>query len=350
MFGAGIWLWENGLRALDAIGAFEQTVARTRRITAWERRDEKHRLLLRAEFTDRDRLYIPPRAHLYDALLDAAGKAGVVIETSSTVVAASPGGELELEDGKRLKADLVVSADGHRSPVRESLGLTRRFRLRNEGCTRLLVPRLPGETSTVSIEWWSGHRRLLYCPASDETIYVCLALKADDERGRAVPVDKSSWLESFPHLEDVVGRIGSEGRWDILSEVVCTAWSSGRVCVVGDAAHAQPPNLGQGANLAFANAVALAATLDETSDVAAALRLWERRERPVTDHTQRWSNVYGAVCEHWPGWLSDVRSLVVWASGRSRWLDGKLSRAARHVPAVAGGVSSAPAPTVGRSI
>lgn len=332
MFGAGIWLWENGLRALEAIGAFEQTVARTRRINAWERRDEKHRLLLRAEFSDSDRLYIPPRAHLYDALLGVAANAGVEIETSSSIVAATAAGEIEREDGKRYRADLIVGADGHRSLVRESLALTRSFRLKKEGCTRLLISRAPGETSTVSVEWWSGHRRLLICPASDDTIYVCLALRLDDERGRAVPVDKDTWLQSFPHLGDVIERIGAEGRWDVLSEVVCSSWSTGRAAVIGDAAHAQPPNLGQGANLAFANSVALAAALDEARTVEDGLREWEQRQRPITDHTQRWSNLYGAVCERWPSWLSDVRSFVVWSTGRSRWLDSKLSRAARHVP------------------
>jgi 2-polyprenyl-6-methoxyphenol hydroxylase-like FAD-dependent oxidoreductase len=332
MFGAGIWLWENGLRALEAIGALEQTVARTRRITAWERRDEKHRLLLRAEFDDGDRLYIPPRAHLYDALLNVAARAGVEIETSSAIVRATADGEIERRDSKRFRADLVVGADGHRSQVRESLGLTKRFRLKNEGCTRLLIPRRRDEKTTVSVEWWSGHRRLLFCPSSDETIYVCLALRIDDTRGRAIPVNKHSWLESFPHLEDVIERIGTEARWDVLSEVVCTAWSQGRAAVVGDAGHAQPPNLGQGANLAFANSLALAAALEQAETIEGGLRMWEARQRPITDHTQRWSNLYGAVCEHWPSWLADVRSLTVWATGRSRWLDGKLSRAARHVP------------------
>lgn len=332
MFGAGIWLWENGLRALEAIGALDQTIARTRRITAWERRDEKHRLLLRAEFSDADRLYIPPRAHLYDALLNVAARSGVEIETSSTIARATAAGQIQRADGKWFAADLVIGADGHRSRVRESLGLTERFRLKREGCTRLLIPRRADEASTVSVEWWSGHRRLLVCPASDETIYICLALRVDDERGRRVPVERSSWLDSFPHLEDVIRRIGTEARWDVLSEVVCATWSRGRAAVVGDAAHAQPPNLGQGANLAFANSVALAAVLDRIPTVEQGLQVWESRERPITDHTQRWSNLYGAVCEHWPPWLSDVRSFVVWATGRSRWLDQKLSRAARHVP------------------
>jgi 2-polyprenyl-6-methoxyphenol hydroxylase-like FAD-dependent oxidoreductase len=332
MFGAGIWLWENGLRVLDAIGAFEATIERVPKITDWERVDEKGRVLLRAEFNASDRLYIPPRAQLYEALIEAARAAGVTIETSSTVVSATPEGEIVTASGSRLSADLVVAADGHRSTVRESLGLTRRFQLKNEGCTRLLLPRSADDHPTRSTEYWNGHRRLLYCPSSEESIYVCLALPVTDTRGRCVPVDHKTWIESFPMLSNIIERIGEEGRWDVLSYVSCTSWSSGRVAIVGDAAHAQPPNLGQGANISFANVLGLAVALEEQADVIAALSTWEARERPLTDHTQRWSNIYGAVVEHWPAPLNDLRSLAVATVGRSRWLDRRLSKAARHPP------------------
>ena len=49
--------------------------------------------------------------------------------------------------------------------------------------------------------------------------------------------------------------------------VTCRAWSRGRAAVVGDAAHAQPPNLGQGANLTFQNTLALADYLDRDRDI-----------------------------------------------------------------------------------
>jgi 2-polyprenyl-6-methoxyphenol hydroxylase-like FAD-dependent oxidoreductase len=332
MFGAGIWLWENGLRVLETIGALEETIAHTRKVDVWERVDERGRVILRAEFNTRDRLFIPPREHLYEALIRVAQEAGVTIETSSTIESATPEGEIVRVDGSRFRADLVVAADGHRSVVRESLGLTDVFRLKKEGCTRLLLPRAEGDHPTTSTEYWNRHRRLLYCPSSEDTIYVCLALPVADERGRAVPVDHETWIESFPKLANIIERIGDEGRWDVLSHVSCTAWSSGRVAIVGDAAHAQPPNLGQGANIAFANVLGLAVALDQRPDVPSALALWEERERPLTDHTQRWSNIYGAIVEHWPARLSRLRSLAVLATARSRWLDERLSRAARHPP------------------
>ena len=332
MFGAGIWLWENGLRVLDTIGALEKTLERSDQLSRWEIRDDRNRLLISRDFASDDRLFIPPRQLLYDALLDVAGEEGVEITTSSTAVSATAEGTLELQDGNVVRADLIVAADGHRSRIRESLGLTGRAFYKQEGCTRLLIPREPGDPSTVATEYWRGHRRLLYCPSSDEVNYVCLVLRTSDEQGKAIPIDKQTWVESFPHLERYIRRFGTEGRWDVLSHVDCKSWSRGRVAIIGDAAHAQPPNLGQGANLAFANALAMAVALADGSDIPAALRTWEERERPLTDHTQKWTNIYGRIAEHWPARLHDVRSAMVWGTGRSEWLARQLNRAANSSP------------------
>src|SRR5580693_2531469 len=97
MFGAGIWLWENGLRSLEAIGALDVAVARAQVIKEWRIADSRGRTLFSRPMTSDDRLLLPPRADLYEALIQRAEKLGVDIVTSSTVIAASPDGTLELE-------------------------------------------------------------------------------------------------------------------------------------------------------------------------------------------------------------------------------------------------------------
>ncbi|WP_158009882.1 FAD-dependent oxidoreductase [Carbonactinospora thermoautotrophica] len=332
MFGAGIWLWENGLRSLRLIGAEEQAVRNAKRIKQWAVVDEHGDEMFRRAFTDDDKMVLPLRADLYQALIDAALAAGVEIVTSSTAVAADPEGALILDDGSRLRADLVVAADGAFSKVRDSLMLTDKVSYLREGYIRLLVPQQPGDEDAVITESWHGTRRFLYCPCSDEFHYVALSCLVDDRTGRGVPVDKESWAASFPAFSDIIARIGEDGRWDRGMTVRCRSWSEGKVVLVGDAAHAQAPNLGQGANMTFTNAVSLAAAVSGANDIPAALRAWEQRERPLTDHVQRWSHGYGWLVSMWPEHLAEVRTKFLQFATSIPWVDAQLNRAARHIP------------------
>ncbi len=106
------------------------------------------------------------------------------------------------------------------------------------------------------------------------------------------------------------------------------AWSRGRVAVLGDAAHAMPPNLGQGGGCAMMGALALAVHLDGARDVAAGLSAWEAAERPLIEHTQRWSRLYSGVT----GLPSGLRKAVFRAIDRVPWLRAQHMRAANHVP------------------
>lgn len=332
MFGAGIWLWENGLRSLAALGVEEQATRRARRIETLVAKDQHGRQLMHRIFGEKDRMVLPPRADLYDALIARAEALDVEIRTNSQAVAARAEGELELDGGKTLQADLVVAADGVFSRVRESLLLTRRVDYLDEGYTRLLIPRRDEDPPTEITEYWSGSRRLLYDPCTDDLNYVCLCCNVDDERGRQVPVDKDSWLESFPDLAGIIERIDEVGRWDRAMRVTCRNWSRGYVAVVGDAAHGQPPNLGQGANLTFQNALSLAEYLDQSDVIPAALETWEREERPLTDHVQKWTDLYGRVASAWPDRWARRRSQFLEAATRVPWVDRQLNRAARHIP------------------
>lgn len=327
MFGAGIWLWENGLRALEAIDVLDAATHRGQRMTAWEIRDHRGRLLRRRETYPFDRLIVPPRADVYEALIAAARDAGVEIVTGSKAVRAYRDGSLEFADGRTERASLVVAADGIRSLTRESLNLTHNFRDLGNGAIRLLIPRLDGEIEDISSENWSHSRGLLYNPCSDEHIYICMVCSQADVEGRQVPVNVESWVRSHPRFESVLRRIETQGRWDNFATVEAKRWSTGRVAIVGDAAHGQPPWLGQAANLAFANCLALAEFVSGISDVERSLNTWERVCRPVTDHTERWTNAYGRIVDLWPPGLEDVRSLAVKAFVNAPLVERMLNRA-----------------------
>jgi 2-polyprenyl-6-methoxyphenol hydroxylase-like FAD-dependent oxidoreductase len=329
--GAGIYIYENGLRVLEAVGAYAAAVKGAPVAHTREVRDERNRTISVHRWGG-SRVFSIVRQTVINALADAATRAGAEIVLNSSATGASPEGELNLADGRRLKADLVVGADGSNSRVRDALGLLGRRKYLVDGCTRLLIDKTAEERRSgdgaTTVEYWSGSRRVLYTPCSETDIYLALTMLDRDEVAKTVPVDKDAWKRWFPHLEALIDRIGDEGRYDRFDLIRLKRWSAGRVAVVGDAAHALPPNIGQGGGCAMMNALSLAVYLDRERDVPAALAEWERSERPITEHTQRISYLLG-VPTTWPPVL---RTLTLSLAGRSKWLVRQRTRTALHRP------------------
>ena len=123
-----------------------------------------------------------------------------------------------------------------------------------------------------TIEYWSGTRRVLYTPCSETDIYIALTMLDSDTAAKAVPVRKDEWKRAFPHLEILIDRIGDQGRYDRFDMIKLKRWSAGRVALIGDAAHALPPNIGQGGGCAMMNALSLAVYLEREDDIGVGAR------------------------------------------------------------------------------
>jgi 2-polyprenyl-6-methoxyphenol hydroxylase-like FAD-dependent oxidoreductase len=326
--GAGIFMWENGLRVLEAIDAFNEATAGGELDEYWEIRDERQRLLQSGWMMGGTRLYTILRSTLHQALAQAAIRAGAEIVLSSRVARATADGDLVLKNGEQRKADLIIGADGVNSVVRDSLGLLVKVVDLEDGCGRYLIERQETDPVRKSLEYWQGGRRVGVVPVSPDKVYIYLCCPAADVDGKRSPVNHASWIESFPALRKYIERVTDNGRWASFSDVTCKAWSRGRVALIGDAAHAMSPNLGQGACVAMQTAYALSRALGDTSDIPATLIRWEQQLRPVVDATQRFSRFYGRVGTSWPKPLLDLRSALVWSIGQSKSLQRRINAAA----------------------
>ena len=293
-FGAGIFIWENGLRVLKAIGAYDDVVAGSHDGEVYEVRD-RDSVVAETPFDIGmgSRMLTMTRQTLYAAILAVAERRDIEILTRSEVVGAEPGGVLLTADGARHAADLVVGADGVHSRVRDSLGLQKERHTGTLGLLRVLAPRCldalgPGSWDRVIDFWNLPHRslRILYVPCNADDLYLAMMAPVEDKEATAVPVRTDIWVPAFPRLEPAIRQVSAEGRYDAYETGKLTSWSSGRVAIVGDSAHAMVPSLGQGAGLAMANALGLAVALDEAPDIPDALARWERRERALTEYTQ----------------------------------------------------------------
>ena len=321
-FGAGIFIWDNGLRVLNAIGAYPDVRRGAFAAPAYETRTDGKCLSFQPiNGAGQYRLLTMTRQHLHAAMVKAALAAGAELVTSSEAVGATPDGALLLADGTRLPADIVLGCDGVRSRVRDSLAIPQERKKYQDGIIRVLTDRtgLKGGEWDHVIDFWAHSPRtlrILYTPSGENDLYMAMMAPVADTEASAIPINPAPWIECFPQLAPALTRLGDRGRYDVYETTKIPYWSVGRVAIVGDSAHAMPPTLAQGAGCAITNALGLAVALDEAGTVEEALALWEARERPLTDHTQRRA--------------AEIAASRVLASGM-KWDDEGL-RAARHIP------------------
>lgn len=189
-----------------------------------------------------------------------------------------------------VAADIVVGADGERSPVRRSVRPgavpARTGWTTWQGCSRVDHPLVDGDR-VLFMTGPAGFCDLQ--PAGEGLLQWSFStppgavdLRAPDP-GAALRARFGSWADPVPAvLAAVAGEVPAP--WEHRSAPVPAVWGAGPLTLVGDAAHVMPPSLGQGVNQALEDAHALGAALRGAGpgDAVAALRGYEaRRARQV---------------------------------------------------------------------
>jgi len=285
--GAGLTLWPNGVRALAALGLGEVRDFGSVQ-GAGGVRIPSGRWLSRFDMSQiGDRFGEPVlgvhRADLVRILLEQALQVSEIRlgVTVQRVRQDSSGVTAVLADGSEARADIVVGADGIDSVVRRHLYPDSRSRYAGFSAWRAVIqtdgPAPGSQGETMGIGQLFG-----FLPISRQRIYWFAAARLPEQRS----------YQGGPHREELIRRFGewhdpipSLVRDTPEEEILChpihevpslPAWSVRRVTLLGDAAHAMTPNLGQGACQALEDAVALGETVTTESDPVAALAAYQR--------------------------------------------------------------------------
>jgi 2-polyprenyl-6-methoxyphenol hydroxylase-like FAD-dependent oxidoreductase len=305
--GAALSLWPNALRALDRLGIG----AEVRRHAALGgnsgiRRPDGRWLgrtqlgpAIEARFGDP--LVLVHRAALADLLLAQLPhdtvRYGVTV-SGVDAGANGPAATLQTSDGD-LSGDLVVAADGIRSVLRSSLFPTAEGpRYAGYTAWRMVVDDPGAEPAET---WGADGQRFAILPIGDGRCY-CYAT-ADVSAGTDYQDNAEELRRRFSGWHSPIGELlagltsADVLRNDIEELPPLPAMHAGRVALLGDAAHAMTPDLGQGACQAIEDAVVLAAVIDplKPSAVPAALQRYTDQRLPRTSAIVRRSNKAGAL-------------------------------------------------------
>lgn len=300
--GAGITVWPNAVRALQMLGLSDalQAIgmpATYRIVYTW-----RGELLSKIQ-VDRlanglgSAILMVHRAHLQSTLLQAVGETNVQLKARCVGVTQDRSSiSARFEDGHEVEGDLLVAADGIHSTLRAQLFGTTPLRYAGYATWRGIAPLEDKHIPVgVSSETWGTGCRIGLIPLNNGRMYWFTGkTMREGERKDDTAEQKKQLMRDLFHgwhkpIEAVIEATDPATiiRADIYELEPLSQWRKGRVTLLGDAAHAMTPNMGQGACQAIEDAVVLGACLKKEADIPTALRLYEstrlkRVQRVVT--------------------------------------------------------------------
>lgn len=322
--GAGLSLWSNAVRALHQLGLADPIVARGSVIERAQTLTAAGRLLSEAPLGDISRKAGAPsvcvhRADVQQVLAGAVGR----LHLGAACVAIhqdAAGVTVGFADGRRERGDLLIGADGLRSAVRAHLHGPFEPRpagyVAYRGMADFTLPDDPADRSRLAMGPGS-QAGILPCGPGRTYWFATTPAAGPSISPKAEALTRfADWLPLLPRVIEATDP-AAVMRHDIFDLPPVWPWGRGRLTLLGDAAHATTPNLGQGACQAIEDALVLADYVRRHGPTADGLRHYEEARRRRTERIVRLSRQMGRMLQ----WQNP---LAVW--GRNRLLASRLGR------------------------
>lgn len=292
--GHGITVQGNALRAFERIGVVDDVIDQAYPFNNIRLLKANGELIADVPAAHTGGDHLPStigslRSSLQEILLKAVHDAGVQVRVGLHMTSYDEDAEgvtVHLSDGTSERFDLVVGADGIRSQTRAMIGIDTQPQPTGMSIWRIGAPR-PEDMVCAEVYYGGPSYKAGYSPINDNE---CYAYMLDE------PLDRESFGDR--RLGEIL-RERSEGYGGLWGQVRDTitadthvnyqwiewllvedSWHRGRVVIIGDAVHACPPLIAQGAAMCSEDAVVLAEMLDGPGELDDVLQAFADRRLP----------------------------------------------------------------------
>lgn len=271
--GAGLWVAPNGLKVLDKIGMAQSIIDAGHTLETITLADLKLKpisVINGSEVFQRHgfKTVAIHRATLHNVLVSKLNENFIHLgKKLKSITQTKESATAHFEDGTTETADFIICADGIKSVGRKLIQPELNLRYSGQTCWRFVTNyQFDSSEADKMYEIWSNKKglRVGYSKINAKQAYVFITNleKAGGQDNLASLKEKL--LELCSEFPDPVPALINSAeaskiiRGDLFDFAPIDKWVSGRVALLGDAAHATTPNLGQGACQAIEDAYELA--------------------------------------------------------------------------------------------
>lgn len=316
--GAGIGLASNAVKAFEYLGLDEGIEEISNLLSDFQVFDTRGKVLFsidtqRISHTFGKENYAVHRADLHRFLLNQiapekvfTNKRLVNLEESDQKV------NLFFEDGSSHQVDFVIGADGVNSRARQILLPNAKPRFAGYWCWRGVV-NFSKKDFDKSMAFWGNKGRFGITPLDENTIYwfACINAKIDGETSTYTLTDLKNQFKDYPEIVGKLLDLSQDEeliRGPVMDIEPLSNFVFSRVLLIGDAAHAATPNMGQGACMAVEDVAILQDELRQ-NDFPKALENFEKRRLDRTYYIIENSRRAGRIAQFNNPFLEFLRNI-----------------------------------------
>lgn len=320
--GAGIGIGSNAMQALMNIGVGEKVFANGNVLHTQVFLNDKGRILNSIDFSvlkerfGQENITIH-RADLHRTFLEALepntvyyNKKCVNVEQNGDKVTAY------FEDETEVTADLLIAADGIHSPIRKKLVPNSAPRYSGYTCWRGITENKGKVDDFTSTEIWSSTGRFGMAPMKNGQVYWFACIHAREKDSFYQHIERNEIANIYKDFPDIVPAIIRDTptelilHHDIMDIKPLRQFVFNRIVLLGDAAHATTPNMGQGAGQAIEDAIVLGNGFQQFDDMEKALAFYEEKRIARTTKVINLSRQIGAAAQLRSQPLASSRDLL----------------------------------------
>lgn len=317
--GAGLALAANAMQAFYKLGIADAIIAKGRKLPSFSFYNHRGKLLNTTNSIELGKKYgidnfTIHRAALHSALLEQLGE--IPVHLSKRAVGFTQKGNLitlQFTDGSSHITQCLIVADGINSPIRKQLLPTSQPRYAGYVCWRAVINSNGFDWSETS-ETFGPKGRFGITPLANNQLYWYACTNAPKDSKHYANYNNEDLRKHFAGYHHPIKEIldRTEDNALIYGPIIDLApldkFAFGNILLIGDAAHATTPNLGQGACQAIEDAVVLADEMAKTTVYQNAFVNFEQRRLERTRYITLQSRKVGEVAQ-WQnpvlGWVRD---------------------------------------------